>query len=195
MKRFRGHSLLEVTVAMALTGLLMLCAQQLLAAAARYYRHSQASIELQQSLLAACSRVSVEVGESNYGSIVVDAGPPAGIVFITPRRFDGKTSIVNGKAQWFRMVAFYSEIINGEPCLIWKERMVPTTTVPPYPAVGAPWDKISTWQGFGQKPKIVARRITNFTVTDTTPLLVQMTASDPSGRYEFIVESRIHPKN
>lgn len=182
-------------VAMALTGLLMLCVQQLLAAAARYYNHSQKSIELQQSLLAGCSRVAVELGESNYGSIVVDPGPPAGVIFITPRQFDGKTSIVNGKAQWFRMVAFYSDTIKGEPCLVWKERPVPTTTVPPYPAVPPPWDKIPAWQGFGQPPKVVARRITDFTVTDTTPLLLQMTASDESGRYEFIVESRVHPKN
>jgi hypothetical protein len=195
-KRAAAYSLLEVTVAMFLTGIMLLCTQQLLAAAARYYKNSQMCLELQEGLLAGCTRAQVEIAESNYASIVVDPGPPAGVVFITPRRFDGGVTVTNGKAEWRRMVCFYSQDVNGTPCLVWKERGIPAVTVPPYPAVPAPWDKVSRWASWAaQPPHIVARNVTDFTVTDTTPLLLQMTASDPSGRYVFVVEARVHPKN
>lgn len=196
-RRSRAHSLLELTVAMALTSVLLLCTHQLLAAASRYYTNAQITLELQQALLAACSRVQVELAESNYSCIVVDEGPPACVIFITPRRFDGKVTVVNGKAQWFRIVCFYSDIHNGVPCLLWKESaFLPPVSVPPYPAVPAPRDKVAWWVASDRIPAhVVARNITSFKVTDTTPLLIQMEASDTTGRYQFLVEARVHPKN
>ncbi len=204
--RRRGHSLLEVMVAMALTGVLLLCTQQLLSAAARYFTNSQLSLELQQALLLCSSRVQVELGESNYACVVVDDGPPSGVVFITPRNRNGTvTTGANGKAQWGRMVCFYCDTMNGVPCLFWKERAMTSQAVPPYPAVPAPWDKVPSWTTANGRPHLIAKNITSFKVTDTTPLLIEMTASDkpllpigdpdPNAKFYFRVEARVHPKN
>lgn len=184
---------------MALTSVLLLCTQQLLAAAARYYTNAQLCLELQQAVLTASSRVQVEVGESNYSSVVVDHGPPDAIMFITPRQSDGKVLMVNGKARWERMVCFYVEDIRGTKCFVWKEQALPgatpPVTVPPYPPVPAPWDKVATWKASPAPPHVVARNITDFQASDTSPLFLQLQSQDTTGNYQFTVVARVHPKN
>lgn len=197
MKR-RGHSLVEMLVTLVLVGLLIVCIGSLVSAAARYYNHSTKSLELQESLLTACSRTATEISESNYTSLTVDDGPPACVVFITPRLATGLVSVdpVTGKSSWQRMVAYYTDTVNGVPCLVWKDRPIAPKYVPPYPTVPPAWDTAAEWMADGSRKRhIVASNITEFLVTATTPLDLQMTAQTPDGRYVLTVNMSVKPKN
>ncbi len=195
-RNYRGTTLMELSVTMFLTALMLLCVQQILAAAARYYNSATIAMEIQQSLLVSLTRISAEMSEGSYFSTQVDEGPPAGVMFWTVRKANGTVELApNGKAYWQRMVCYYTETVNGVPCLVTKYRdgIGQFTEAP---VVDAPWDKIATWQAATNlKTKVVARHISEFKVTNTQPIFLEMTGADPSGRYLIKIDSNVSPRN
>lgn len=173
----------------------MVCLQQLIAAAVRYYRTSQDTIELQQNVLVSVTKLTTELGESSLQSVLVDPSPPGGVIFATPRNASGdiRYDPTSGKAIWERMLCYYVEVVGGVPCLVRKEKPLPATDAPP---LIPPGETTAGFQADVSLPRrVVAHRITAFEVVDSAPLLVKVTAEDERADFKIEVEANVQPKN
>ncbi|GMU57365.1 MAG: hypothetical protein AMXMBFR33_65110 [Candidatus Xenobia bacterium] len=181
---------------MALVALVMGSVQALVAAAARYYNISTSTIEVQQNLLTAMSKVCFELGESSPTSVRADSVAPGGVVFATPRNARNVlvygTGVNAGKAEWSRYLCYYVDTINGESCLIRKEKTVPATYGPPILPAG---ETTAAYQASPGNYRIVARRVTAFSVIDSAPMTITMTAQDVRGEFSITMKSVVQPKN
>ncbi|MEW6284122.1 MAG: hypothetical protein AB1758_36245 [Candidatus Eremiobacterota bacterium] len=193
--RLAGASLIELVVASALVSLILLCTQQLIAGAVRYYRISTDTMEVQQNVLVSVTKLTTELGESSLMSVRVDLNPPGGVIFATPRDEEGniKYDPASGKAIWKRLLCYYVEDVGGIPCLVRKEKQLTPTD---YPPIIAATETTAAFQADPSLPRrIVARRVTVLEVVDSSPMAVNITAEDERAEFLIKVEAYVQPRN
>jgi hypothetical protein len=136
------------------------------------------------------------LGESSPISVRADTAAPGGVVFATPRNSANVitygTGAYAGKAAWARYLCYYVDTINGESCLIRKERAVPAVYAPPILGAG---ETTAYYQASVPDYRIVARKVVSFSVTDTAPMEIRMKAEGQNGQFSIEIISVVQPKN
>ena len=144
-------------------GIILLGIWWVMSAGLRYVRVTNATIDVQRSCLIALARVTQELAEANQFGLETTGSE---VIFSSPRddsgilRFD-----VANRLLWHKVVAFYVETVNGVPCLMRKEKMLPK----PLSKAPAP-PPISSIRNDGSLvPRVVAQNIATFTVVHDNP--------------------------
>lgn len=176
----RGLTLLEVTIAMGLIGLVLVASSQFVKASFGYMRDTDSSVQVHNTALAVITRMEREIRESTSASHLAFAAPSApGIVFASPRRNDGlieyDTSLVPFWQQW---VCYYlSPAVNDNNLVRRTESMTPTTIEPTIPPSLTP----AYFQSLGGG-SVVARGISELEITSGTSVTISLTCVDISNR-------------
>lgn len=124
--RPRGVTLIEVAVHSSLLLIVLGIAYAGLVLSQKYYRHSEASVRVQEQALLAVRRMVAEMGGSPAAGVTSDAN---GLVFVTARDAQGRVSYdsTSGECLWQGVVCYYLD--SGSLCR--KERpLTPSTTLP-----------------------------------------------------------------
>jgi hypothetical protein len=196
MGRSRGTTLIELSVASGLLGLVVLYTYYVMSAGSRYVQVSQATLEVQETSLTALARLSDELDESDGACYFTDPDNN-GIIFASPR--DADSHIVfsdSGQMQWTKLICYYLDSIDGQPALIRKEKLlaspVPITTPPSIVA------SIADFRNEGSlPPRVVARHISAFKATPDNPVDITVVASLThfDKDYELTLTTRVLMKN
>ncbi|HXE73521.1 MAG TPA: prepilin-type N-terminal cleavage/methylation domain-containing protein [Candidatus Nitrosotenuis sp.] len=101
MRRVGGLTLVEILVALAVGGLALLLASQLLAPATRIWRINQARSAVEQTSIVLETRLVREILPSTADSVTTLASPPA-LSFLTPGGYDERT----GRPIWSGFVIY-----------------------------------------------------------------------------------------
>lgn len=115
-------SLLLIVLGIAYAGLVL---------SQKYYRHSEASVRVQEQALTAVHRMVSELGGSPAAGVRSDAN---GLVFVTARDSDGRVSYdsSSGQALWQGVVCYYAQ---GGALLRKQRALTPSVDLPdPLPA-------------------------------------------------------------
>jgi type II secretory pathway component PulJ len=129
--RERGTTLVEALVYTALFGIVLTCIYWVLVASMRYYRIADSSVELQQNGMSAMTAVTQDLSESMSATVYdLDAAPPKGIIFASPRNRTSTGDIGNSyiydnqkRLLWSKWICYYiAQNKTGEyTCLYKKE--------------------------------------------------------------------------
>lgn len=186
-RRRRGTTLVELMVAMAVTGVLMTAVYAVLMYGLMYYRTSTSTLDLQRSCLVALTLMSSEMAEGSKSSFATfdETTAHPGVIFGSPRGPGGVVGFEGRQLKWMKYVCYYRAQRDGVPVLIRKEKVInPPLLEPPLIPAGLTPASFETDQNLATR--IVARQITSFEVTRTNPFLLEMTAAD--AKADFMVK-------
>jgi hypothetical protein len=162
-----------------------------MAAGARYFRVTNATIDVQRSSLAALARLTQELGEGDPRSLGAESNC---LVFASPRDSQGRLHFdASSRLVWQKFVTYYWAQFNGAPCLLRKERaFAPTTTPPSVPPLITSLRDDDT-----VVPAVVSRNIAEVSFSGANPVDITVTARIVESEKEFEVKlsSRVTLKN
>ena len=198
-----GHSLIELLLAQALLGVLLLAIAALARAGTRYLLVTNAKTEMQRDAILCVRSIARDFAETNDESFTAGnstAAPNAyvnfGVVFASPR--NPQTGLVEyddaGRLLWSKFVCCYKRDVNGVPCIVrGVERLEHRL---PYPPAAEPIDTfLSTPRHF----KILARNATIFECwknASTLSVLMQVELSSNYGKnYGFKIQTQVFTRN
>lgn len=215
-----GHTLIEVMMACALTGICLLGIAALVRAGVRYLLLTNARTDLQRDALLLMRRLGEEFAESNDASFTCgnndadntpvgecpDPGCTAsgtstyrGVVFASPRSpATGEVVYDNtGRMFWPKYVCYFQNVDQGIPGVVRTVVHIPTP--PPYPPAASAPDVFLAAITPPIKYKIMARNVTLFHCVQAAACMeVHIRMDLPSGygrRYGFEVKSQVYTRN
>lgn len=168
----RGTTLVEVSIASGLLGLVVLCMYWVMAEGSRYVRVTNATIEIQEQALASLARLTDELAETNVNCLKVQ--DDVGILFGSPRDADGRLQFdAAGRPLWMKLIAYYRDQIDGVDVFVRKEKMLVTATPDPPDFV----DTVPSVATDRSLPaRVIARHTRQFTATLSNPVDITLEA-------------------
>ena len=194
--RRRGATLIELMIACALLGGVLLGVAQLVAAGGRYLRVTDAKVDLQHFSIRAMGKLTRELSDSDQESYAFDNTDPAGpwLVFASPRNEEGHISFDSvGRMLWPKQICYYVRTIDGTSCLCRKEKLYsPAPTAPPAPA---PVDTVR--DDVTLKEEIVGRHVISMEFAKSTVCQIKMLARLDALRvdYGLRLETQVYCRN
>lgn len=173
-----GTSLVEVLIASAVVGLILVCTAYLLQSCFRHFREVDSAVQVHLLATTSLARIEEDLRHANPASYQIFTNPP-GIVFGSPRDNAGKIQFDPDSLQplWRKLVCYYLEPDGSRFRLVRKEQPLTTIDDQP-PAVGT--NDTSHFQLNVTGGGVIARGVESLVFTDGSPLELELTLSDIS---------------
>jgi hypothetical protein len=166
----RAYSLVELTVAMFLLGLIFYAVGAFFSSALTHHRQTMAALEVQEDALSTVGRLTTLFSESHRttvkpaltaaGPVVAEAGNPLGLIFASPRDASGRLSIdaTSGEPVWQRWLAVYHDPLTERIYECVETIGGALTSIPPVPD---PDHDILWYRGNTSAPRPMPGRISD----------------------------------
>lgn len=183
----------ELLVSIMLVGLVMVGINAMLRAGIRYYRFTSFTLEAQQNVLVGLNKMATEIQEGSELSLRVDRDAPGGVIFGSPRNASGGITYQGTQIEWGKLVCYYVETIDGVPCLVRKAKLITPTLGPP--VIPSEETTLAFQSDTSLTRTVVARHVLALDVTDSYPLVVALTAGDPTGEFKVQADTKVDMRN
>lgn len=174
-------------------------------ASIRYYKRTQAQVDLETSALIALKMLSRDLSESSIKTVEVE---PAGVVFATLRNADGGyDNDADGEIYWQGLLCYAVEPLNGNPALIRYRRQLGLSGNPHDPLSQIPIATVATFVGSADPKRLMATGVSAFTIaeraresaTSNKYLEIGLTLNTndrgPDANYTIAISTRAFPRN
>ena len=201
--RRSGHTLIELLIAQALLGIVLLGIAALAKAGGRYLLVTEAKTTLQRGAILCARHMANEFSETNDGSFTVGnstADPNTcanfGVVFANPRNpTTGQVDYDDiGRLLWPKFVCLYKHDVHGVSCIVRAVDKLDHRL--PYPP---PAEPIDTFLSTPRHISIVCRNVTVFECwKDSANLLMLLQVELPSNygkNYGFQIQTQVFARN
>lgn len=193
-KRFKGFTLAEVIVSLALVSLLLVSLAQLLNSCWKYLRQTTLTTELQQSCVMATSRLVTELLEGNAISIRGDSVNHQYCSFGSARGPEGEfTFTPTGDLQWHRIVGYYVEL-EGQDFVLYRKTK-PLDSVGISPPIIKNIYHAGFWRSYAGPRAMVAKRIYFLDVVSTTTVDVILGAKSYDDQFVVNIRTKLKTRN
>lgn len=197
---FKGVTLVELMVYIALIGLVFTGVYSIFNACLKYYRTAETRTVLQQNAIKVMANLFGDmVGSKSSTVIIQNDSSPKGVIFISARKSDGNYEFdTNGQQLWQRWECYYLKSTgDGRYNLIRKESFLSTPSSSPGTS---PYTTVTQFAAAPLKEEMVAQNLQDISISKGTTgnFTLQITldkTTDTTKPNRMLVSTDIHVRN
>lgn len=194
----QGTTFVELMIVLTLFSVLMYCVFLFVDRGITMYRESVDALEIRQQALVGLSHISDELRATSQASVLTASVPAPGLVFASLKDQDGAIAYDDSdpdetrrRPLWQKFVCYYLEDQADESkVIIRKEEPLATLVADPIPTPTStsPVRDPLFFSTATLEKRLIARRVSEFTVKKETDLVEVKIEFNLSGRYDHKVE-------